>query len=106
MAKSSLSRIFRSLTGRAPACVDVAGAEGQDEIAVFDFKPVPHEMRLTLGSNLARGCPCARRGIHDHLAGDPGNRLFAGGINIGNEDRVGIVKSSAEIFPERERARE
>ncbi len=55
--------------------------------------------------NFADGMPFADQRVDDRLAGDAFDRRLARGVNIGHEDRGGIVKRAAELVLQRLRPR-
>ena len=104
VAHDSLSSFARSPDRRrdCDSCfVDIARAEAEDQVArpraccpVSQMKPV----ELAAGNSLPDGrAPRSHPTIVWPLI--PGNRRFAGGINVGDHDAIGVVESAAEFLP-------
>src|ERR1700722_6451339 len=84
---------------------DVARAYGQDSVArprffeqVFDSLLHGREVKDVFVAGFANR-------FGEGFAGDAGDGLLAGGINVGENNDVGLIEGAAEVVPERLRAR-
>ena len=105
MAARSRSRMRQVADEPRPGLVNVPGAKTQHEIAVLDLPAGVLVNAPDIGLKLNMRMSVGAHRVHDHLAGHTGNRFFAGRIDIGDEDAIGLVEGSAELLLESERAR-
>ena len=87
------------VTGDAAAgFVDVAGAEGDDEVAGTDgIAELVAGLEHGGGGGALDGALGADF-FEDGLAGDTGEGFFTGGIDVGDEELVDVVEGGAELF--------
>ena len=85
---------------------DVAGAEADDEVAATgDAANDARQLRRTLQRNhLAMAVRAQAE--HEMIAVDSWDRRLAGRVDLGDDDRVGVVEAGAEFLEQRLQPRE
>ncbi|MFM8364668.1 MAG: hypothetical protein ACKOAS_05890, partial [Verrucomicrobiota bacterium] len=88
----------------ASGLVDVSCAEAENEIAIFQhraggFVDFGNQWNKPHGGMARCGC-----GIDEGLSGHTGNRRFAGGVDVGDENMVGMLERLGERILERLRS--
>src|SRR5687768_9234716 len=108
--RSSRGTLSRGL-GSTPQDVvarrpDAARAEGQHHVALAYLLDEAGRGRLEVARVEGPAVAPPGDGLGQRLRGDPGDRLLAGRIDVGEDQDIGLVEAAAELVPEVLRARE
>src|SRR5712692_1662771 len=84
----------------AQGAAHIARANGQDSVARAGFLEQVFDALLHGAVEDDAFVPGGANGLGQGLAGNAGHRRFAGSVDVGNDQRVGLVEGRAEVVPQ------